>query len=218
MKNEDFEQMRILADETEREIIYKDSLGFYNFQKLEDLLQEYGISEEDLDQEADKSAHRLESMSGGDFSIQDHVDIKEKLRSCVIIPSYKDTRHWYKWTDILSLNDISDPLNINNEWKIIYKNDMEGIQLLKKTENMFISILGPRRNFYGQPAPIFWIYVDKNDSFLTEQYSGYNDVMSDISEKFSEALPSEDEIESAVKEFELSCDEKPINILSFNVS
>lgn len=221
MKKKDFQEMKSLVEEIDRDVIYKTHTGVYNFQKLEKLLikhklmvpyyekifaklkKQRGISDEDF---KENSASDLETLSEKKYSYEERFpDLKESILA-VIKSAYeefvkKGIEKWYKWAELLAKKKIS--INLSNGWEIKYRTDIQGLQLKKGIKDKVISILGPCNSGGNEERPFFELCVIKKEydtpiAEFVDNYDGYRGVMSDVKKRYSEKSPFESEIEKAI--------------------
>lgn len=213
-----FQEMRMLSDEVDRGIIYKDQTGFYNFQKLEGILKmnglinpnyqalfsrlkrQTGLSDENHKQMVENAHSKLEQLAGREFSAEETSSIKRELEDCFIKPAYEDVAAWFGWTKTISAQNDFSPIGISDGWIVVYRPNLQGLQLKKRTGDKFISILGPRFGFeHSQPEPVFELYAEIDGKVFVNQYATYQQVMLEVRNKYLEEIPLEMEIEKSIE-------------------
>lgn len=219
MNNEDFEPMRLLSDEIQKDIIYKDTNGCYNFEMLEGFLRKHKLMTQNALQRFDELRERvgIPRQYGGEeltktvwelFELDpknDRTGWSSLIQSWFARPEYEYIAHWYQWTRLLKNCQQSTPPPLTDNWIIEYVNLFYAIQVCRDLhEDYFVSILGPKLDYYkgsSDPTdPFFEIYGRKENerSLCIRGIASYTEVMRTARKNFGIEIPTESEIERVI--------------------
>ena len=224
MKYQDYERMKLLADEVRRGNIYKDKTGFYNFQMLEGLLRKHDLMTPEYQRTLSELRRKRMGVEPTFDDILDDVmwvlplamaisgeteeqlierarqHFQEKLDwdnffSDDLFPPYENVENWYTWGNLLKSRKDSTPIQLSDGWKIKYLPQFGGTQILKDSDGQFISILGPRLRYGSRPEPTFEFCVGVEAS---GPYISYSEVRQELTTKFLIEPPSESALERTI--------------------
>ena len=212
----DFESIRELSWELKHGIHRPLPNGFFNFQKLEYLLERNGlltdynkqlISEAellvgipDLNALTIQAASHLERISGRALSYDEKNALIDDLRSSIFIPKYGDCAAWYDLGEVLQSTQGEMPVNLSDGWQARYWKWYEGVQISKQTPHIFVSISCPRLNFGGRPEPYFELFGRRGkEEVVKDKAVSYGQISLICRQECYEEPPLQSEIEKAIE-------------------